>query len=274
MPIRFRRAEVLAVRETGERWQVVEVRVLPRPGGPPSDDEVALAFCETDLLGPLAPGDVVVVNTSARRLELGTGGLDFVYWVEGRLPPDPPLGRQYGHLMKLRYTPLQRPTLSVEDGPSPLRSAYLRQERAGLGGRPLVVLGLHSQLPGVVAGIRSVSTAPIAFVQNTAGALPASFSRLLRELRSRSLLALVVTAGHAYGGDLEAVSPASGLLAAAAAGARVIIAGPGPGIAGTGTRYGTSALEQLEFLHIGAALTATPVLCLRLSAADRRPRHN
>src|SRR4051794_7588119 len=36
------------------------------------------------LVGPLAPGDRVVVNTTAVDLSLGTGGEDFVLWALGR----------------------------------------------------------------------------------------------------------------------------------------------------------------------------------------------
>src|SRR5690606_2130239 len=178
-----------------------------------------------------------------------------------------------GHIMKLRYTPLQRPVLAVEEPGHPLRGAYLETEAAGLAGRPVVVLELHSQVPAAAAGARAAGARRVLFVQTEGGALPVSFSRLLGELRGLGWIAGVVSAGHAYGGDLEAVSYPSALLAAAAAGADVILAGPGPGIAGTGTRYGHSAVEQAWLLDTAAALGGRAVACLRLSAADPRPRH-
>ena len=38
------------------------------------------AYCLTDLIGPCAIGDRVVVNTTAVDLGLGTGGFDVVHW--------------------------------------------------------------------------------------------------------------------------------------------------------------------------------------------------
>lgn len=260
----FQPGRVVAIEESGPGWQIALVELLAAPG------ETVRAFCETELLGPLAPGDNVILNETARRLNLGTGGFDFVYWVCDRPPPDPAIP---GHLIKLRYTPQQRMVLSVEEPASPWRQAYLQQERSGLEGRPVVAIGLHSQLAGVVAGIRSVATADIGFVQLEGGALPAKFSRLVRGLKSDGHIKTVITAGHAYGGDLEAISPASGLLAAAMAGAQVLIAGPGPGIAGTASTYGTSALQKAELLNIVSSLGGIPIACLRLSRADTRARH-
>src|SRR5690606_18098658 len=65
----------------------------------------------------------------------------------------------------------------------------------------------------------------------------------------------------------------SGFLAAAAAGAQILVTGPGPGIAGTGSRFGTSAMEQVELLHFAAVLGGNPILAIRFSALDPRPRH-
>lgn len=263
MGVRFRRARVLRVVEESDDFQIVEARV--------EDEPVPVrAFHDRALFGPLAPGDAVVLNTTARRLGLGTGGLDFVHWVEGRATPDPP---PQGHLVKLRYTPLQRQVFVAEEPGHPLRGAYLDAERSGLAGRPVVVLGLHSQLAPAAAGARAGGAGRVAFVHTEAGALPAALSRLLGELRRVGALDVVVTAGHAYGGDLEAVSYPSALLVAVAAGADVILAGPGPGIAGTGTRYGHSAVEQAALADAAAALGGRVVICPRLAAGDARSRH-
>lgn len=266
MAVRFRYAQVLRVVEESPGTQIIEARIEDDGGEPVP----VRAFHDASLLGPLAPGDRVALNTSARRLGLGTGGVDFVAWVAGRCPPDPEPG---GHIVKLRYTPLQRPVPAVEEAGHPLREAYLAAEQEGLRGRPVVVLELHSQLPAACAGAVAAGARRAVLVQSEAGALPVAFSRLVPRLKALGWLAGVVSAGHAYGGDLEAVSYPSALLAAAAAGADVILAGPGPGIAGTGTRYGHSAVEQAWLLDTAAALDGRPVACLRLSGADARPRH-
>ena len=68
------------------------------------------AFVLTQLVGPVAVGDRVVVNTTAVDLGLGTGGSDIVHWNLARdawSEPGP------GHVMKLRYTSLQVDTGSL-----------------------------------------------------------------------------------------------------------------------------------------------------------------
>src|SRR5687767_2721079 len=68
------------------------------------DECLALAF---DWLTPsLAPGQSVVLNTTAGELALGTGGLHYVVG-PAEATPSPFEGREAGHLLKLRYTPLQ-----------------------------------------------------------------------------------------------------------------------------------------------------------------------
>ena len=62
------------------------------------------ALSYTALTGWPQPGDLVLLNTTALALELGTGGYALVVAVPGRLPADP---SGPGHLVKARYTPLQ-----------------------------------------------------------------------------------------------------------------------------------------------------------------------
>src|SRR5215217_9230487 len=59
------------------------------------------AYALSQLTGPVAVGDRVVVNTTAVELGLGTGGWHVVHWNLARhswVSPGP------GHVMKLRYT--------------------------------------------------------------------------------------------------------------------------------------------------------------------------
>lgn len=264
MPVYFQPGRVLGLEDEGGGWQVARVKVLASPA------QTVRAFHETDLFGPLQAGDTVILNSTARQLGLGTGGYDFVYWVCDRLPSSS-LGP--GHLVKLRYAPGQRKVLALEEPGSPWRRQYLAQEERGLERRPVVVISLHSQLAGVVAGIRSAVPAPIVFIQTDAGALPVRFSRLVRKLKAAGLLKWVISTGHAYGGDWETVSPASGLVGAAALGGEILVIGPGPGVAGTATTYGNSVVGQGQLLDLATALGGLPVACLRLSGSDPRERH-
>ena len=83
-----------------------------------------------------------------------------------------------------------------------------------------------------------------------------------------------MTVGQAFGGDLEAVSVHSGLLAARLAlGAEVAVVTQGPGNLGTGTRWGFSGVGAGEAVNAAATLGGRPVASLRVSGADARARH-
>ena len=85
---------------------------------------------------------------------------------------------------------------------------------------------------------------------------------------------VTITAGHAFGGDHEAVNVPSALLAAKhVAGADVAIVAMGPGVVGTGTKLGYSAAEVAPILDAAGRLGGRPVAALRFSQADRRERH-
>jgi hypothetical protein len=93
-------------------------------------------------------------------------------------------------------------------------------------------------------------------------------------LRSAGLLVGTVSAGHAFGGDLEALNVPSGLaLARHRLDAEVIIVAMGPGIAGTGSDLGFTGLEVAPALDAAAWLGGRPICCLRCSDADPRARH-
>ncbi len=114
----------------------------------------------------------------------------------------------------------------------------------------------------------------IAYVMTDAAALPLALSDLVADLKAAALLDVTITAGQAFGGDLEAVTVASALaLAAHVAGADVAVVAMGPGGAGTGTELGFAALEVGGVLDTVAWLGGTPIACLRYAAADPRPRH-
>jgi len=225
------------------------------------------AYVLTTLTPPVAVGDEVVVNTTAVELGLGTGGWHVVHWnlaLRSWHAPGP------GHIMKLRYTSLQ-----VDVGTAEEHLGTPAEPGTDLEGMPVVVVPLHSQLAAAaVAATVDRPGSRVAYVMTDGAALPAALSDLLAALRERALLCGVVTAGHAFGGDLEAVSIPSALwLARRELGADLTLVGMGPGIVGTGTALGTTGVEAAATLDTAAALGGRPVACLRMSAADPRPRH-
>ena len=230
-------------------------------GGPAPEP----AYVLTKLVGPVAAGDEVVVNTTAVELGLGTGGWHVVHWNlsrrEWRL--DGP-----GHVMKLRYTSLQVDTGAAEEEPG-------YTPPSDLGGRPVVTCFLHSQLPCVAAAFAAVAPGRrLVLVMTDAGALPLALSDLVAGLADAGLLAATVTAGHAFGGDHEAVNLSSALdVAVAIADATAIVVAPGPGVVGTGTSRGFSGLTVAAAIDAAAQAGGRPVLAVRFSEADLRPRH-
>jgi hypothetical protein len=228
----------------------------------------ALAYPE--LTGRPQPGDRVLLNTGALDLGLGTGGYALVVALPDRLPPD--TGGP-GHLIKARYTPLQATVLGADEQGSPHHE--ILRDADDLGGLPVVVADLHSALPAVLAGYRAERVPRQAvYVMLDGGALPAWFSRTAAGLRDAGWLAATVTVGQAFGGDLEAVTLHSGLLAARhVLGADLVVVAQGPGNLGTGTKWGFSGLVAGEAVNAVAALGGRPVASLRVSEADPRERH-
>ena len=200
------------------------------------------------LTGGPKPGDRVLLNTTRAGLGLGTGGYALVVAVPDRLPPD---RSGPGHLVKARYTPLQAWCWAPTSGLAvPRRAAGRRGHRrdAGGGGRPALRARPPSWLAlcartAARAGPRRAGCRP-----GPDSALRASSDDRRRgaaglvlstcaALREAGWLAGTVAVGQAFGGDLEAVTLHTGLLAARhVLGADVAVVAQGPGNLGTGTR--------------------------------------
>jgi hypothetical protein len=222
------------------------------------------AYALTGLTGPVAVGDRLVVNTTAVDLDLGTGGWHVVHWNLARdewVEPGP------GHIMKLRYTSLQVDSGAAEEDHPDLDT--------GLDGTPVVVGTVHSQLPCIVAAADHARPGlRIAYVMTDGAALPLALSDLVAKLRDDALIVGTVTAGHAFGGDAEAVGvPAALPMARHLFDADLVVVTMGPGVVGTQTELGTTALEAAACLDHAAALGGTPILALRASSGDPRRRH-
>lgn len=234
------------------------------------DGRDAPAICLTSLVGECAAGERVLLNTTAVELGLGTGGSHYVVArADARGFADP----SGGHIMKLRYTPLQRDVLAVEEAAS-VHAQTLR-DADGLGGVPVVCCALHSHVLPVAATVKkAVPDARVVYVMTDEAALPLAISDAVARMREVGLLDGTVTTGHAFGGDLEAVTLHSGLLAAVRVlSADVIVTAIGPGVPGTGSTYGHGGVAAGEAVNAVGVLEGVPVAALRISFADARERH-
>ncbi|MGQ0680271.1 MAG: DUF3866 family protein [Actinomycetota bacterium] len=257
----FKTGVVSGVTESFEGLSRLEVLV---------DEQTRRATNYTSISGSAQVGDRVVLNTTAVDLDLGTGSQDFVLWNLERPTWQRASG---GHIMKMRYAPCQVDVLASEAPESEyhdrLSSAY------SLAGMPVVACGLHSQVAPAAAMLKLIDPdLRIAYLMTDGASLPMVQSDLVRTLKEKGVIDATVTSGHAFGGDYEAINVFSGLvIASEVAGADITIVAMGPGIAGTGTALGHSAMEQGQVICAAAALGGRPVAALRISFADERPRH-
>lgn len=221
-----------------------------------------------ELCGTVEIGDAVLINTTATTLNLGSGGYDFV--MVNLTRPEMRLEGK-GHIMKMRYTPYQIRVLSVEEESSPYRRDLENTE--DLEGCPVLVATLHSMVAPLCLALAEKGL-KLAYVMTDGASLPLAWSDTVAALKSKGLLAGTVTVGHAFGGDLEAVNIFSGLLAAYGVfKPDVIIVAMGPGIVGTGTKYGFTGVEQGVNLNAVLSLNGTPIAVPRISFSDKRERH-
>jgi Protein of unknown function (DUF3866) len=226
-------------------------------------DEERQAWADTRLVGEVRDGDEVIVNVEAKDLGLGSGGFDIVHANLSRGLEGP--GGSAATAMKLNYTSLQHPVEPVESLPDEgIRRSI-----------PVLVLSLHGQLgPAAWAAAKAGGGIRVGYIQTAGGALPGSLSRDVPELRGRELLCDHVTAGPAYGGEREALTVSGALWAAAGPlGWDAAIAGPGPGIAGSGTALGHGGMAALDTAHASLALGLETLLAPRMSSGDPRERH-
>ncbi len=233
--------------------------------------EHARAIAYISLVGQVRAEDEVLLNTTAVRKGLGTGGYHFVI-ANLTTPENDEDG--VGHIVKARYTPVQQTVLSVEEEDSPERDAIDQFE--SLNGMPVVVGQLHSQLAPAAAAIKRQThpAARVAYIMTDSAALPIAFSRNVHELRAKGIIDATITVGQAFGGEIEAVNLYTGLIAAKqVAKADAVIVCPGPGNVGTGTTYGFSSIEQGEAINAVNVLGGAAIAIARISFADPRPRH-
>jgi hypothetical protein len=246
MPLGLRRGTVSAITEALPDLIRLEV-----------DGVACVAYPR--LTGAVEVGDDVLVNEQARLLELGSGGFDVLYANLTRglgLPPE-----EGAHVMALPYTPGQVTVCYKEETDAVADS---------LDGLPVVLCTLHSQLAPVCAGLSGLR---VAYAQVGGGALPVSLSDAVRALKERGLLEIACAVAPCLDGDAQFVTAAAALSWAKAQGFDAVVCSVGPGIVGTGSRFGHGALALADVANAATALGGRPVLAVRTSAADERERH-
>lgn len=207
-----------------------------------------------EVTGGVEEGDEVLVNVQARELGLGSGGFDVLYANLTRglgLAP-----ASAAHVMALPYAPGQWAVRHAEEDGG---------MADGLDGLPVVLCTVHSQVAPAWAALRHLR---VAYVQVQGGALPLELSDTVRSLG----LVARISVAPCFGGDARCVTVASALLWAAPR-ADVVICSVGPGIVGTGTRFGHGAVALAESANVALALGGAPILAARVSDADARDRH-
>ena len=246
MPLSLRRGVVTALVEAHESLLRLEV-----------DGIACVAYPR--LTGEVEVGDEVLVNEQARLLELGSGGFDVLYANLTRgleLAPE-----EAAHVMALPYAPGQfARRRAEEDGELP----------AALGGLPVVLCTLHSQVAPVCAALAGLR---VAYVQVAGGALPVSLSDTVRVLKERGLVGAALAVAPCLDGDVDCVTSAGALAWLAKERYDVAVCAVGPGIVGTGSALGHGALALADVANVAAALGGRPVLAVRTSEADPRERH-
>lgn len=222
------------------------------------------------LTGTVKIDDIVVLNTTAAELNLGTGGYHFVIY---NLNNGDKNIDSKGHIMKLRYTPFQVKTYAAEEQNSPYHDVFHKFE--SLNKMPVIVGTLHSMLIPIASTLKYLNNdLNIAFIMTDGAALPIYLSNNVYELKEKGIIYKTITLGHAFGGDYEVVNIYNALIAAKQiVKCDVAIVTMGPGIVGTGTPYGFTGIEQGYIVDAVNDLGGTSVAVPRVTFKDKRKRH-
>lgn len=235
------------------------------------DGETAKAVNYNAMTGCINIGDKVVLNTTAVELGLGTGGYHFVIY--NKKHKEQTISSDSGHIMKLRYTPLQFKCFAAEEQDSKYHDRF--NDFKSLDNSVYIVGTLHSMLAPIASVIKWLRPElKITYIMTDAGALPLHFSKTVKLLKDKKIIENTITIGHAFGGDLECVNIYTGIIAAKIiAESDITIITMGPGIVGTGTKYGFSGIEQGYIIDAVNKFGGLSLAVPRVSFADKRERH-
>ena len=214
-------------------------------------------------------GTLIKLNHTATELGLGTGGYDLVKEVLASKRIQENID---GHIMKLRYTPMQQAMMSIEEPGSPHHSLF--QKSFTLEGKKVLLAELHSMVPLIYYLAQEIEpTITCCVIFDDSASLLLEGSQHVRLLQ-KEVWFHSITIGQCVGGEYEAISLPSALqFASTFLKADLIIISVGPGVVGTGTEYGHSAMEMANWANVVGALGGCPVWIPRLSFADKRNRH-
>lgn len=259
--ISFKRGQVAEIVESNEKIYWLKVNI---------EGEIQNAVNYVELTGRPKLGDELVLNTTAVDLNLGTGGQHFVIANESIQSQD--LSGS-GHIMKLRYTPMQLKCMACEEEDSPHYETV--KNFKSLEGSLFIIGTLHSMLAPIASHIKRKSPeTKINYIMTDGGALPIDFSKTVSDLKAKGIVDNTITSGQAFGGDYETVNIYTALVVAKEVlKSDVTIVAMGPGIAGTGTKYGFSGIEQGYISDAVKSLGGRSISVPRLSFADKRSRH-
>lgn len=225
------------------------------------------AIAYPKITGDVSIGDRVGLNTTAVDLNLGTGGYHFIIYNRS---VHSLYSNHHGHIMKLRYTPLQIKTLTVEEQYPEIINSFISLE-----GMPVAIGSIHSMLPAVSAVIKEIKPhCKIAYIMTDGGALPIMLSNIVRNLKEKELIDYTITIGNAFGGDFESVNLYTALITAKLIGkcdACIVIMGPGH--VGTGTKFGFTGMEISNNANIVYSMGGIPICIPRVSFKEKRERH-
>ncbi len=235
------------------------------------DDKEEKAINYVALTGDIQAGDQVIINTTAMELNLGSGGAHYVIH-NTRLLKKSLEGP--GHIMKLRYTPMQLKVLAAEEQNSPYHQCFL--DFQSLNQLPVYIGELHSMLLPLACTLKYMAPdLKIAYLMTDGAALPIDLSHTVARLKEKGILDKTITIGHAFGGDIECITLYNGLIAAKEiTHCDAVIVTMGPGIVGSGTPYGFTGVEQGPILDAVWHLGGTSIFIPRISFTDKRRRHH
>lgn len=223
------------------------------------------------ITGNINIGDKVLLNTTAIELQLGTGGFHFV--LANLSSPDID-NIKSGHIMKLKYTPIQINCMTAEAQESPYHNAF--NEFKSLNNMPVIIGSLHSALAPSAIYLKNVKPEiKLCYIMTEGGALPIQISDTVRQLKQQGYIDKTITYGNAFGGDYECVNIYTALITAKEIiKSDIAIVCMGPGIVGTDTRFGFSGVEQASIADAVNKLSGFAAIVPRISFADMRERHH
>lgn len=217
--------------------------------------------------------DVVIINSIGNRLELGTGGYNFIYLnLSNKLEGGEIPGRSHGHIIKMKYTPGQIRVKTVEEN---IEFKNIFNIEPKLTPKPVIYVILHSMLSPLVTTIKYIDpNITISCVYTYGGAMNANNSFTLKKLKKSGLIDCIITTGECFGGDYEAINIATGILFGFnQLNSDMIVICCGPGVAGSSTFFGFSTFDFIGSIYTAKLFGLCPVLIPRISMADKRERH-